>query len=1014
MEQVLVVTDSTSGDAFAIVTEKNGSLRFFGISEPGKEWTNWLDAQTNGRGTLDKIVKKLSIGLSVDGPKPMNRKVRLQLAETLPTVSESMHQELTTGRVDSKSLQGGFAQSRTGASQKQWNLQFNYKALAFINDQNFSSISFDLKSARAVFDPNLSGGNGGFRCPTGTRYGGEITDRYGRGCGWGVARRIVNAIGDTAGRAERALDKRRERRVERRNRAVGSRIGGKKPGRARRGIATRLEDFADRRDQRQGVATRLENFADRRDERQGVATRNRRSVTPAPSEARKPTSRIEEPEEAAPETARSRRRSASVERVNEQPSSAKEPATVPVPKKKPAKKVAAKKVAAKKAPAKKAPAKKVAAKKVPAKKVPAKKVAAKKVPAKKATERRPSSRPAAAPKFDDLNAEDQRWVLDRFDRRWGDANDILARQMAEFDDDAIGRVIEGHDRRIERNQEIIDNPQKSDRERVLAFRNNVMHQSLAKSLRNEIARREGQPTPPPKPSKPSPDNQVSSAPNRLNKIQRNVDEWVAEVADAGERDELIKEFDRKAFDLNRLAAAVPSENVESLQKEAAIYEKAIAKLRKMKFDANEPDSKKPSSPVPQNASELSESRKNELRQNVQNLLEGNDEVDKEWLAEYSVEENQRRISNFEKDLEDLQKKIDNPDPDMTEENRYFSTLVAEALQARIDNLKTGLAKKIKDQKAFEDRIPELQKEMDDRYAALRKKRGGIIGRYLVKRYGNEDPPPWKTDKNLSRKELQALGGEADVGDDEAVKKVEDWAKRVFEQDGIVGKGGLEFRTRLYEVTPSRRRVNVKGNIEAFNVDTGEWELVGKFHRDVNLGSGTLSNHHLMMGDEEGIYTEFANNAKGAGFVSVFNPHVFTWLKAGGFSGANVSAAHDGKYVWGKFGFRQELANGRGADLANELQRQVARYRQTGQADELIRTDAQADLIEYLTKEAQKRNFEIDAPQHPEYILALGDGTDEQEERLKEFFSEWRYQFTSGDYEFDDVNVPDDPRKLLQD
>lgn len=174
-------------------------------------------------------------------------------------------------------------------SPEQWKAIVEYKALAFTHDNNYASIAYDLKSSRATFDPSLAGGNGGFRCPVGTRYGGQITDRYGRGCGFGVARRLVNAIGDTARRAEQGLDKRRERRVQRRNARVGRQIGARgytAPARAGRGMATRLEDFADRRDRRQrrgrggvasgpGVATRLENFADRRDRRggRGVATR---------------------------------------------------------------------------------------------------------------------------------------------------------------------------------------------------------------------------------------------------------------------------------------------------------------------------------------------------------------------------------------------------------------------------------------------------------------------------------------------------------------------------------------------------------------------------------------------------------------------------------------------------------------------------------------------------------------------------------------------------------------------
>ena len=124
-----------------------------------------------------------------------------------------------------------------------------FKAASFISDQTRSSANFEVKAVRAVWDPSLSipGTNrrGGFRCPVGTRYGGQITDRFGRSCGWGVARRIANQIADIGERLEQRDDGKRKRRLDRRNARMIARLqGGERAGRLEgglRGIAQRLD-----------------------------------------------------------------------------------------------------------------------------------------------------------------------------------------------------------------------------------------------------------------------------------------------------------------------------------------------------------------------------------------------------------------------------------------------------------------------------------------------------------------------------------------------------------------------------------------------------------------------------------------------------------------------------------------------------------------------------------------------------------------------------------------------------
>lgn len=403
MEEVIVIKDSSNGELFAIVTEKNGSLRAYGSSKPGKAWAQWLDATHGGRGQLDPIVRTLPLGLSTEGPRTMTRKVRSELTAILPKITESVREEISTGRVESKSLIITLGQkppaSRTKiqrGNQKNWNAQVNYKALAFASDANLASIAFEIKRTRAVFDPDL-GPSGGYRCPVGTRYGGQITDRFGRGCGWGIARRLLNTVVDAGERVEEALDRRRERRVNRRNRRMQRRLGNGSIG-ARTG---RINDAAERAER---LAERARAFARRMDGNSGTPRRRRGSGGTAEDR------RLEQAADRADRVARrarrfaermvgpdgggdrDRRRSAVVEQANKRPRK-KEP-MVPageVQRPKDSTRKPAKKAPAKKAPAKKAAAKKAAAKKAAAKKRVVEKAPVKKTPAKKASTKKPDT-----------------------------------------------------------------------------------------------------------------------------------------------------------------------------------------------------------------------------------------------------------------------------------------------------------------------------------------------------------------------------------------------------------------------------------------------------------------------------------------------------------------------------------------------------------------------------------------------------------------------------------------------
>lgn len=97
----------------------------------------------------------------------------------------------------------------------------DFRTKTFVLDKDISSMMYEVKRTRAVWDPSLSvpgtDRRGGWRCPVGTRYGGQITDRFGRNCGWGVVRRLGMGIAKLGENLEDIADRRRENRVARRN-----------------------------------------------------------------------------------------------------------------------------------------------------------------------------------------------------------------------------------------------------------------------------------------------------------------------------------------------------------------------------------------------------------------------------------------------------------------------------------------------------------------------------------------------------------------------------------------------------------------------------------------------------------------------------------------------------------------------------------------------------------------------------------------------------------------------------
>lgn len=239
MNLVFIIKNRDETPFMVVRTTPNGST-FEPMSDSAKDIAKML-RQEYGKTPITKpeLVQTMDASKIIEGPSPSGTATQKKVAnisivgkelQTLPVLSIS------------EVLLSEF-------SNEEFKNVLTFKASSFISDQTRSSAHFEIKGVRAIWDPSLSipGTNrrGGFRCPVGTRYGGQITDRFGRSCGWGVARRIANQIADIGERLEQRDDDKRKRRLDRRNARMIRRLGGvAETGRVEgglRGIANRLD-----------------------------------------------------------------------------------------------------------------------------------------------------------------------------------------------------------------------------------------------------------------------------------------------------------------------------------------------------------------------------------------------------------------------------------------------------------------------------------------------------------------------------------------------------------------------------------------------------------------------------------------------------------------------------------------------------------------------------------------------------------------------------------------------------
>jgi hypothetical protein len=253
MNLVFIIKNRDNTPFMVVSTTPEGST-FKPMTEAAKEVAKFL-RQEYGKTPITKpeLVQTMDSSKIIEGPSPSGSAIEKKVANLAFLKPEIVETKNLPVLSISEVLLSEF-------SNEEFQNVLSFKASSFISDQTQSSFNFEIKGVRAIWDPSLSipGTNrrGGFRCPVGTRYGGQITDRFGRSCGWGVARRIANQIADIGERLEQRDDDKRKRRLDRRNARMIRRLGGvPETGRVEgglRGIADRLEGGAKPRQRRGG------------------------------------------------------------------------------------------------------------------------------------------------------------------------------------------------------------------------------------------------------------------------------------------------------------------------------------------------------------------------------------------------------------------------------------------------------------------------------------------------------------------------------------------------------------------------------------------------------------------------------------------------------------------------------------------------------------------------------------------------------------------------------------------
>lgn len=961
MERALVINDATSSDIYAIATEIDKSIRIIGVNEAAKEWADWADAKLQGRGKLEDILKFLDTSFSVDGPKPLTRPLRAQIAQHMSKFGQQEQTEIANGEISKTTEKSVFSSFSNGPAikAKNANIQIrrastetnkrallNYKGLAFRNDQTFSSMGFEVKNRRGVWDPDL-GPSGGWRCPVGTRYGGQITDRFGRNCGWGVTRRLANAISDTGQRLEGRLDGRRERRVAKRNERMARRLTPDMPnvrgrrrsgvaramarqtgtpatpqtGRGRRGIPERMDDFADtidggwgrrpRAERRAGATGRRTSRATSESPRTGLPERMDRAAREVLEgtflenrrkrrRERRGTARNREgiPERmdrTATEVLegtflenRRRRRQAVTQQAQERP------------------RVSSSGVVRRTQNGPKRP---------------------KRVVSLQPQNDSVSFTPERY-EIDDLSGNEQDSIYSAVEtwkqraESWKDEADTVRNRIREI------RADRDHARSVHLNQE-----QDEDIRKMAAVREYTaqMKLDLLSDWEDEILRRQGGGT------------RISEERNAMvgdySPVSADIPVFLSVVNNPAERRARERAIEE------RVAAAKVEAN--DLVKK---HGKDQSKLRELTAQAGQ-----------QFAGASTINRASDARGRGQIPMETRLDA----IADMEAAKAKEKIFKQALDAAIREQGINPPSDEQIE---------AMGLRAR---------------REFEEAIDSRNRRLGD---AMRQMYG-------------ETSSPWKNYEGLVDR-IQDDVDNFDPYDDEddgarefhdaVTEDVQDFIRETYEIEWE-SPSGITFRTEVTAVDDMYDGdQRVIGKIFARHTNGTEYPA-GYFERTLMPQQRQVSHDSMFVTPTGSMPRDLQENLRNSGFATVFNGHAITYLQSAGFRSSTVTAADDGPFVWPRLGFRTDRRQDI-QDIRDEIDKQLVAYKRGKRS--IISNDRDAEKIEFLlgTPDAQ----------HQDFILALSN-RDAADQVVRNFFRNTTGAFYEGELSYS--GMPADPRTV---
>lgn len=216
MKTATIIRDKISGTPFAVLLGSGQNLRVYGAIGQGDTWAQWFRASNLDTSALDKLDVSLVVEKDIQlSPEYIDSISNVFSVENINDIKNIASQKALLVIQHTKSLIGeepeNYEQINEINSEEEINnwpitdaslavidvaykqIVVDYKAKAFNLDMNRSSVILKAKGARAMWDPNMPGG-GGWRCPDDTPFGGQFTNRIGRGCTFGALRRIGRSL----------------------------------------------------------------------------------------------------------------------------------------------------------------------------------------------------------------------------------------------------------------------------------------------------------------------------------------------------------------------------------------------------------------------------------------------------------------------------------------------------------------------------------------------------------------------------------------------------------------------------------------------------------------------------------------------------------------------------------------------------------------------------------------------------------------------------------------------------